>query len=154
MVSKDKVCIIRKRFWTRRKPLLKRNKWPEPYVCTITLHTKIPFMYSQNRNCAASVPISTFMCLCAIYIFPRSVHIFSCSRMGRLVVRICKSLTDTGILKLGLRPCNSFSENICCEFSVLCLCSARCLTCKKMVSDFPVPSRDVTCQTLPGLGII
>jgi hypothetical protein len=26
--------------------------------------------------------------------------------------------------KLGLRPRNSFSRIVCCEFSVLCLCSA------------------------------
>ncbi len=73
-------------------------------------------MYSQKR-------ISTFMCLWAIYIFPESVHIFSCSTIDRLIVGIYKTLTDTWEWKLGLWPRSSFSGNICFEFSVLCFCS-------------------------------
>ncbi len=98
-----------------------------PKLTTDGLHLvhckKIPFMCFQKRNCTASVPISTFMCLWAIYIFPGSVHIFSCSRIGRPSVGIYKSLTDTLMWKLGLRLRNSFSGNICFEFSVLCLFS-------------------------------
>ncbi len=56
--------------------------------------------------------------------FPRiGPHIF-CNRIGRSIVGIFKSLTDTWMCKLGLWPPNSFSGNIIFEFSVLVLCSA------------------------------
>ncbi len=69
-------------------------------------------------------PKSTFMCLWAIYIFSGQVHIFSCSWIGRPIMGIYKSPTDTRKWKLGLRLCNSFSRNICFECSMLCLCRA------------------------------
>ncbi len=56
---------------------------------------KFEFIYSQERNCTASVPISTFLYLWATYIFPRSVHLFSCSKLGRPIRGLYKSLTDT-----------------------------------------------------------
>jgi hypothetical protein len=49
----------------------------------------------------------------------------SCGRTGRSIVVIYKSLTDTILWKLGLWPRNSFTGNICFEFSVLVLCSVE-----------------------------
>ncbi len=48
------------------------------YYCLVAIHTAtaIPFIDSFSGNCAASAPVSTFMCLWAIYIFPGSGNIF------------------------------------------------------------------------------
>ncbi len=61
---------------------------------------EILFMYSQKKNCAASVLISIFLCMWAIYLIPRPI--FSCSRIGRPIVGTYNSLTDTWKWKLGL----------------------------------------------------
>ncbi len=55
------------------------------------------YMYSHRRNCAASVPIFRFMYLCAISIFPLSVYLFSCSRIGRPILGIAHRNMNVGI---------------------------------------------------------
>ncbi len=90
-------------------------------LCTAT---KIPLMYSFSCNSAASAPISTFVCLWAIYVFPGSVHIFpTAEKADTSWEYMYNSLTDTWMWKLGLTPRYSFSGNICFEISVFCLCS-------------------------------
>jgi hypothetical protein len=71
----------------------------------IWIHTvlEIRFMFSQKWNSAALFPVPTFMYLWAIYIFPGSVCLFGCSRIGRLILEIHKLLTDTWMWKLGDR---------------------------------------------------
>ncbi len=59
---------------------------------TLGLHCKdsIPKIrnkYSQKWNCAASVPIPTFMFLWVIYTFPRLVCLFCCRQIGGPIVR-------------------------------------------------------------------
>ncbi len=98
------------------------------------------------RTTAMFCKASTFTqgkstCVRAISIFPGSVHIFSCSRICRPIVRIHKSLTDTWMWTLGLWPWNSFSGNICFEFSVLCLCSAAHIMFSSRRKLFKLPIR-------------
>ncbi len=86
-------------------------------ACLVTCTaTAIPFIYSFSGNWPASVQISKFICLWAIYILLGSVHIFSCSRIGRPILGIYNLLTDTWMWKLGLRPRYSFPGNICFKF--------------------------------------
>ncbi len=78
-------------------------------------------------------------CVCErfMYIFPRSVCLFCCRKIcGPILVEMWK---------LGLRQCNSFSGN---TYKRFLLQSGGAL--QQKVTDFPIPSRDVTYQTLPG----
>jgi hypothetical protein len=48
---------------------------------------KIRFVYFQKRNCAVSVPmVHINVSVNDLYIFPPSVHLFSCSIIGRLIL--------------------------------------------------------------------
>jgi hypothetical protein len=82
---------------------------------------KIRKKYSKKTNCAASVPISTFKCLCAIDIFTRSVCLVCYRKICGTILWIYKSFTDTWMWKLGLRPRNSFSRNTEKGFSLQCI---------------------------------
>ncbi len=95
-----------------------------------TLQRNFDLCIPRKRNCAASFPISTFMCLWAIYIFLPLVHLFSCSRVGRPIVGKYKSLTETWMQELGLWRAVPFLGIFVSNFSVLCLI---CLICSSYV---------------------
>ncbi len=81
--------------------------------------TATPFIYSFFGNCATSAPISTFMCLWAIYIFPGSVHIFPPAEKAD---PSWKYLAHRHMnVELGLRPQYSFSRNMFTIFGILSL---------------------------------
>ncbi len=53
---------------------------------------KIRNKYSQKSNCAATVPISTFRCQWAIYIFPQFICLLCCRKICGPILGIYKSL--------------------------------------------------------------
>ncbi len=74
-------------------------------------------LYFQKGNCGASVPISTFMCLWAIYIFPEYARktAVSCTSNGE-TVRPCASNRKTAVLCTTngetVRPCASNRKTV------------------------------------------
>ncbi len=71
--------------------------------------------YSHKWNCAASVPIPTFMFLWAIYIFPRSVCLFCCRKIGIPIVGIYKSVRDTWMWKWDYSFLGVHKSDILCS---------------------------------------
>ncbi len=77
------------------------------------------------------------------YIFPRSVFHFCCRKIGGPTMGIHRSLTDTWMWKLGLKPRNSFSENTKIEISL------QCLNFSSHV--YSIPWRYIPGQSIPGM---
>jgi hypothetical protein len=106
---------------------------------------KIRTKYSQKRICAARVPISTFMCLWAIHIFPRSLCLF-CWICGP-IPGIYKSLTDTlmyrnwdwghAIPRIGINKC-PFLEGY--QNMIYCLCMYTICIFLRCFLPFPSPT--------------
>ncbi len=73
-----------------------------------------------NRNIRFCLPVPKLIYLWEIYIFPGLVCLFFCSEICGLILGIYKSLTDTWMWKLGLRPRNSQKRNTYMGFSLQC----------------------------------
>jgi hypothetical protein len=77
-----------------------------------------------KRNCTTSVPISPYMCLWAIYIYISMIRsTFSCSRIGRLILGMHKSLTDTWMRNWDWCCAISFLGIFVSTFRYCVLCS-------------------------------
>jgi hypothetical protein len=81
---------------------------------------KIWNKYSQKRNIGASVPISTFICLWANLYIPTMELPFLLEEICGPILGIYKSLIDTWMWRLGLRPRNSQKRNIYTELPLQC----------------------------------
>ncbi len=91
---------------------------------------KILNKYSQKWNLVAPVPIATLIFLWAIYIFPQSVCLFCCRKIGGPMVGRYKSLTKTWMFKLGLRTVSFLGAH---KSDFLCSAASR----KSYLRDHP-----------------
>ena len=98
--------------------IVNSRRAPSPVHCNE--NSIYVFLFRELRGLSPNFHIH--VSVSDLYI-PRIGPHISCSRIGRSIVGICKSLTDTWMWKLRLWPRNSFSGNICFEFLVLVLCS-------------------------------
>ncbi len=94
-------------YYVSHHTLQRKGRWES------NINVWFPFMYSQKWNCYLQNRIIMF-CLpvpSLIYvweiIFPGSVCLFCCRKICGPILGIYKSLTDTWMWKLGLRPHNS-----------------------------------------------
>ena len=76
-------------------------------------------MFPEKEMCGLYCPNSTFMCMWAIYIFPRSVYLFCCENMWTDPGNIWIAQTHS-CGKWGLGPRSSFSMNTQMGFSLQC----------------------------------
>ncbi len=101
-------------------------------VCSIHCKEKMPKIwskYSQKRNIRASVPISTFMCLSVSELYIPTMELpFLLEEICGPILGIYKSLTDTWMWKLGLRPRYS-QKGI---YKRNCRCSVHYIDCHDM----------------------
>ncbi len=79
------------------------------------------FLFRESHGLSPNLP--THVSVSDLYI-PRVGPHISCSRIGRSIVGISKSLTGPWMWKFGLWPSNFFLGTFVLPFSVLVLCSA------------------------------
>ncbi len=111
------------------------------YLCIFGVRwNENPIYVFPEKELRGISPDSTFMCLWAIYIrIPRI-----CPHIGRPILGYVIAHRHMNVV-IGTEACNSFSRNICFEFSVLCLCS---------VQIFSIFSMDLNQSKTPGYVVL
>ncbi len=84
------------------------------------LQTRSKLCIPRNKT-ARPHPQFPHSCICELCVYSHDRS--TCSKIGRPIVRVYKSLIDTWMWKLGTRPSSFMSGNIWFAFSVKCLCS-------------------------------